>query len=61
MNFTGLAGMVNVTVYKTKPIFTGLRHSKLSSFFLIPISNALKPLWGIVISHGILDTDWLII
>ena len=30
VNFTGLAGIVNTTVYKTKPIFTGLGHSKLS-------------------------------
>ena len=26
VNFTGLMGMVNVTIYKTKPVFTGLWH-----------------------------------
>ena len=30
VNFTGLVGIVNVTVYKTGPIFTGLGHGKLS-------------------------------
>ena len=29
LNFTGLAGIVNATVYWTEPIFTGLRHGKL--------------------------------
>ena len=28
-NFTGLAGIVNATVYKIEPIFTGLRDGKL--------------------------------
>ena len=28
VNFTGLAGIMNETVYKTEPIFTGLGHSK---------------------------------
>ena len=30
VNFTGLAGIINAIVYKTEPIFTGLRHDKLS-------------------------------
>ena len=30
VNFTGLASIVNATVYKRKPIFTGLCHGKLS-------------------------------
>ena len=30
INLTGLAGIVNATVYKTGPIFTGLGHGKLS-------------------------------
>ena len=29
INFTGLAGIVNTTVYKTEPIFTGIGHGKL--------------------------------
>ena len=29
VNFTDLAGMINATVYKTKPIFIGLGHCKL--------------------------------
>ena len=34
-NLMGLVGMVNVTVYKTKPIFTGCRHGKLSQFLTL--------------------------
>ena len=30
LSFTGLAGIVNASVYKTKTIFTGLRHGELS-------------------------------
>ena len=30
VNFMGLAGIVNATVYKIKQIFTGLRHGKFS-------------------------------
>ena len=30
VNFMGLMGIANVTVYKTRPIFTGLGHVKLS-------------------------------
>ena len=30
VNVTDLAGIVNATVYKTDPIFTGLRYGKLS-------------------------------
>ena len=30
VNFMGQAGITNATVYKTKPIFTGLGHGKLS-------------------------------
>ena len=30
VNFTGLVGIVNVIVYKTEPIFTGLGHGRLS-------------------------------
>ena len=30
VNFTGLVGIVNATIYKTKPIFTGLEQDKLS-------------------------------
>ena len=29
VNFTGLAGIVNTTVYMTEPIFTGIGHGKL--------------------------------
>ena len=32
VNFTGLVGIVNTTVYKTKPIFIGLGHGKLFWF-----------------------------
>ena len=35
VNFTGPAGIVNATVYKTKPIFTGLGHGKLSKFLTL--------------------------
>ena len=28
VNFTGMVGILNKTVYKTEPIFTGLRHGK---------------------------------
>ena len=30
VNFTGVAGILNITVYKTEPIFTGLGHGELS-------------------------------
>ena len=30
VNFKGLAGIINATVYKTEPIFTSLGHGKLS-------------------------------
>ena len=30
VDFIGLAGIVNATVYKTEPIITGLGHGKLS-------------------------------
>ena len=30
VNFTGLVGLLNATVYKTEPIFTGLGHGKFS-------------------------------
>ena len=30
VNFMGLAGIVNTTVYKTKPIFAGLSRGELS-------------------------------
>ena len=33
VNSTGLAGIVNAIVYRTEPVFTGLRHGKLSYFF----------------------------
>ena len=32
VNFTSPTGIVNATVYKTEPNFTGLRHGKLSKF-----------------------------
>ena len=32
VNFMGQASIVNTTVYKTEPIFTGLRHGKLFWF-----------------------------
>ena len=35
VNFTNVAGTVNVNVYKTKPIFTGLGHGKLSILTLL--------------------------
>ena len=37
VNFMGLAGMVNVTVYKTEPIFKGLGHGKLSLFLTLSL------------------------
>ena len=30
VNFTGLAGIVSATIYKTRPFFTGVGHSKFS-------------------------------
>ena len=30
VNFVGLAGIVNATLYKAEPIFAGLRHGKFS-------------------------------
>ena len=42
-DFMGLVGRVNATVYKTKPIFTGLRHGKLSWFFATVISSVVTP------------------
>ena len=44
VNFTGLAGKVNVTVYKTGPILTSLGHGELSLFlhrkeFIIIVEN----------------------
>ena len=35
VNFTGLAGIVNTTVYKTEPILTGLGHGKSSRFLTL--------------------------
>ena len=32
VNFLDLVGIVNATVYKTKPIFTGLEHGKCPNF-----------------------------
>ena len=49
VNFTGLPGIVNVTVYKTEPIFTGLGHGKLSWFWTL-ISDLLAP----TLSRGII-------
>ena len=37
VDLMGLAGIVNTTVYKTEPIFTGLWHSKLFSFIILYI------------------------
>ena len=34
-NFTGIVGIVNTIFYKTEPIFTGLRHGKLSQFLTL--------------------------
>ena len=42
VNFTGLAGIVNATVYKTEPIFTGLRHGKLSSFLTLQYGGVVS-------------------
>ena len=35
VNFSGLAGIVNTAVYKTEPIFAGLRYGKLSQFLTL--------------------------
>ena len=42
VNFMGLAGIVNATVYKTEPIFTGLRHGKLSQFSPLQCGTFIK-------------------
>ena len=43
VNFTGLAGIVHATVYKTKLIFTGLRHGKI---ICESMSSDLQILWN---------------
>ena len=40
-NFTGVEGIVNATVYKTEPIFTGLRHGTLSYFLTLHVPVTL--------------------
>ena len=35
VNFTDLAGIVNATDHKTKPIFTGFMYGKLSKFLTL--------------------------
>ena len=38
VDFMALAGIVNATVYKTEPIFTGLGHGKLSWFLTLQVT-----------------------
>ena len=47
VNFTGLVGIVYITVYDTEPIFTGPRHGKLSLFLQCHFGNEnlSKKLW----------------
>ena len=54
-NFMSLAGNVNTTVYKTKPIFTGLGHGKLSWFITWQYTNkhAHNYLWQVIMKHFI--------
>ena len=42
MNFTGLVGTVNTTVYKTEPILTGLGHGKLSWFSTLSLHFSIQ-------------------
>ena len=44
VNFLGLAGMINLNVYKAGPMFMGLGHSKLSWFLTLHHCNAACPL-----------------
>ena len=36
-NFTGLVGILNVTVYKAEPILTGLVQNKLFLFVIVTV------------------------
>ena len=58
VNFRGLAGIGNTTVYKTKPIFTGLRHGKLSKFLTLRCD--LIALQWIFFSNILVDTPMLV-
>ena len=40
VNFMGLVGKINTTVYKTEPILSGLRHVKLSLFLTLISCNS---------------------
>ena len=47
VNFTSLDGTENTTVYKTRPIFTGLEHGNLSSFLMLRLhmTNLRSIIW----------------
>ena len=44
--FTNLAGIVNATVYKSEPIFTGLRHGKFSWFLTLQWTSTQSKHFG---------------
>ena len=51
VNFTCLAGGVNASLCKTKPIFTGLGHGKLL-WFLALTSYSTQEIWNWITSLG---------